>query len=133
MFPVFVVVVSTTVCCGCGCFSRSHLIIIILNHDTTKLLVEKESNVDDVIKHLYANPQSTHRGASAGFWRTFHHDRKIIVTITYKFVVCAPAEWADTLTLFHLYQYMYSVRKSSGEKTAVRWGNVLSPNLVAIV
>jgi hypothetical protein len=23
--------------------------------------------------------------------------------------VTAPAEWADTLTLFHLYQYMYSV------------------------
>ncbi len=30
-------------------------------------------------------------------------------TITYKVVVFAPAEWADTLTLFHLYQYMYSV------------------------
>ncbi len=32
-----------------------------------------------------------------------------IVTITYKVVVYAPAEWADTLTLFHLCQYMYSV------------------------
>jgi hypothetical protein len=31
------------------------------------------------------------------------------VTIAYKVAVCAPAEWADTLTLFHLYQYMYSV------------------------
>ncbi len=28
--------------------------------------------------------------------------------ITYKVAVYAPAEWADTLTLFHLYQYMYS-------------------------
>jgi hypothetical protein len=26
-----------------------------------------------------------------------------------KVAVYAPAEWADTLTLFHLYQYMYSV------------------------
>ncbi len=32
-----------------------------------------------------------------------------IVTITYKVAVYAPAEWADALTLFHLYQYMYSV------------------------
>jgi hypothetical protein len=47
--------------------------------------------------------------------------------------VCAPAEWADTLTLFHLYQYMHSVRKSSRKNAAVRWGNVLSPNLVANV
>jgi hypothetical protein len=31
------------------------------------------------------------------------------VTITSKVAVYAPAEWADTLTLFHLYQYMYSV------------------------
>jgi hypothetical protein len=30
-------------------------------------------------------------------------------TITYKVAVYAPAEWAGTLTLFHLYQYMYSV------------------------
>ncbi len=32
-----------------------------------------------------------------------------IVTITYKVAVYAPAEWADTLILFHLDQYMYSV------------------------
>jgi hypothetical protein len=31
------------------------------------------------------------------------------ITITYEVAVCAPAEGADTLTLFHLYQYMYSV------------------------
>jgi hypothetical protein len=30
------------------------------------------------------------------------------ITITSKVAVYAPAEWADTLTLFHLYQYMYS-------------------------
>jgi hypothetical protein len=35
----------------------------------------------------------------------FHY----IVTITYKVAVYAPAEWADTLILFHLDQYMYSV------------------------
>jgi hypothetical protein len=39
------------------------------------------------------------------------------VTITYKVAVCAPAEWADTLTLFHLYLYMYSV----GLKHASMW------------
>jgi hypothetical protein len=31
------------------------------------------------------------------------------ITITSKVGVYAPAEWADTLTLFHLYQYMHSV------------------------
>ncbi len=31
------------------------------------------------------------------------------ITITSKVAVYAPAEWADTLTLFHLFQYMYSV------------------------
>jgi hypothetical protein len=30
-------------------------------------------------------------------------------TITSKVAVYAPAEWADKLILFHLYQYMYSV------------------------
>jgi hypothetical protein len=30
-------------------------------------------------------------------------------TINSKVAVYAPAEWADTVTLFHLYQYMYSV------------------------
>ena len=29
------------------------------------------------------------------------------ITFTSKVAVYAPAEWADTLTLFHLYQYMY--------------------------
>jgi hypothetical protein len=29
------------------------------------------------------------------------------ITITSKVAVFAPAEWADTLTLSHLYQYMY--------------------------
>jgi hypothetical protein len=32
-----------------------------------------------------------------------------LVTITYKVAMYAPAERADTLTLFHLYNYMYSV------------------------
>jgi hypothetical protein len=33
----------------------------------------------------------------------------ITFTLTSKVAVYAPAEWEDTLTLFHLYQYMYSV------------------------
>jgi hypothetical protein len=43
------------------------------------------------------------------------------ITITSKVAVHAPAEWADTLTLFHLYQYMYSVgRTHSLEGEGVR-------------
>ncbi len=34
---------------------------------------------------------------------------RITFTLTSKVAVYAPAEWADTLTLFHLYQYVYSV------------------------
>jgi hypothetical protein len=33
-------------------------------------------------------------------------------TLTSKVAVYASAEWADTLTLFHLYQYMYYVIKT---------------------
>ncbi len=33
----------------------------------------------------------------------------ITFTLTTKVGVYARAEWADTLTLFHLYQYVYSV------------------------
>ncbi len=33
----------------------------------------------------------------------------ITFTLTSKVAVYAPAEWADTLILFHLYQYIYSV------------------------
>ncbi len=69
-----------------------------------------------------------HRVATAAFWRTFSDEGKIspgwwgwggghahppiiTFTLTSKVAVYAPAEWADTLTLFlfHLYQYMYSV------------------------
>jgi hypothetical protein len=37
----------------------------------------------------------------------------ITFTLTSKVAVYAPAEWADTLTLFHLYQYMYSVVRTT--------------------
>jgi hypothetical protein len=73
-----------------------------------------------------AQTQSTHRVANATSWRTFHHDGMVRVgvhaaplslylqyTITYKVVVYAPAEWADILTLFLHYPYMYSVVSSS--------------------
>ncbi len=36
------------------------------------------------------------------------------IAITYKVAVYAPAEWADTLTLFHLYLYMYSLFVTCG-------------------
>jgi hypothetical protein len=65
-------------------------------------------------------PQSTQSG-NGRFWRTFHHEGKIAwlvrvggarpppfttITITSKVAVYASAEGADTLTLFHLYQYI---------------------------
>jgi hypothetical protein len=59
-----------------------------------------------------------HRVETAAFWRTFSDEGKIwpwlvrvggarplplfTFTITSKVAVYAPAEWADTLTLFHL-------------------------------
>ena len=63
--------------------------------------------------------------ATAAFRRTFHPDGKKprLVKVSgckptpfyysyhplqpYNHAVCAPAEWAETLTLFHLYQYTY--------------------------
>jgi hypothetical protein len=39
--------------------------------------------------------------------------RVTISTITYKFVVYAPAERVDTLPLFLLYPYVYSVNKTT--------------------
>jgi hypothetical protein len=67
------------------------------------------------------------RVAMVTLWRTFHHEGKICPglrvggarpppftrsTITYKIAVCSPAERADTLPLFLLYPYMYSVSKT---------------------
>jgi hypothetical protein len=51
-----------------------------------------------------------HRVATTAFWRTFQAGEGggcttapfITFTITSKVAVYAPAEWADTLTLFHL-------------------------------
>ncbi len=54
---------------------------------------------------------TVHRVATAAFWRTFSDEGKIggarppplfTFTITNKVAVYAPAEWADTLTPFHL-------------------------------
>ncbi len=62
--------------------------------------------------------------ATATFWRIFHHDGKIspgqkgwecmpnpfhLIYRHIKVVEYAPVEWADTLPLFLLYLYMYSV------------------------
>jgi hypothetical protein len=75
---------------------------------------------------LITTEHRVHRVATSTFWCTFHHDGKIcpgwwgwgvgvrppafaISTITYKVVVYAPAERADTLPLFLFYTYMYSV------------------------
>jgi hypothetical protein len=73
----------------------------------------------------YGSDHRVHRVATAAFWRIFSHEGKIgpgcgegggctptpliTFTITSKVAVYAPAEWADTLTLFHLYKNMYSV------------------------
>jgi hypothetical protein len=66
-----------------------------------------------------------HKVATATFWSTLHHDKKkyvqagegagalpppfLVSTITYKVVMYTPAERADSLPLFLLYPYMYSV------------------------
>ncbi len=51
--------------------------------------------------------KSAQPGECGGCTPTLFH--YIYSTITYKVVVYAPAEWADTLPLFLLYPYMYSV------------------------
>ncbi len=62
-----------------------------------------------------------HRAATVDFWRTSHHDRKIstggCTPTPFHYIYhhvqssqrIAPTERADTLTLFHLYPYIYSV------------------------
>jgi hypothetical protein len=57
--------------------------------------------------------------AMATFWRTFHHLAGegggahpapfTLFTITYNVMMYSPAERAETLALFLLYPYMYSV------------------------
>jgi hypothetical protein len=69
----------------------------------------------DCANYLY---HRVYRVATAALWRTFHHEGKIspgwcvwgdarpppfiTFTITSKVTVYTSAEWADTLTLFHL-------------------------------
>jgi hypothetical protein len=44
----------------------------------------------------------------------------ITFSLTSKVAVYAPAEWADTLTLFHLYENMYSVPLKYAVKSTLR-------------
>ncbi len=53
----------------------------------------------------------------------------ITFTLTSKVAVSAPAEWADTLTLFHLYQYMYSVVETAANGDS-KSTNERGPSLV---
>jgi hypothetical protein len=54
----------------------------------------------------------------------------ITFTITSKIAVYAPAEWADTLTLFHLYENMYSVPETSAYWSEPEFLNILrSPRI----
>jgi hypothetical protein len=51
----------------------------------------------------------------------------ITFTLTSKVAVYAPTEWTDTLTLFHLYQYVYPVyRADCGTVQTVLLGAVHS-------
>ncbi len=74
--------------------------------------------------YLFERPSNRVHRVATSAWRTFSDVGKIspgwwgggarpppliTFTLTSKVAVYAPAEWADTLTLFHLYQYMYSV------------------------
>jgi hypothetical protein len=54
-------------------------------------------------------------------------------TITSKVAVYAPAEWADTLTLFHLYQYMYSVVYALAERADTLPLFLLYPYIYSVV
>ncbi len=77
--------------------------------------------------------------ATAAFWSTFYHGGKIvpvegarpppfiILTITCKVAVFAPAEWADTLNPISSYQYMYSVVTPT---TAGRSTNLTFPSIL---
>jgi hypothetical protein len=72
-----------------------------------------QTNFGDLAPYLTYGPvHRVHKVATAAFWRTFSDEGKIgarpspliTFTITSKVAVYryAPAEWADTLTLFHL-------------------------------
>jgi hypothetical protein len=49
------------------------------------------------------------------------------ITITSKVAVYAPTEWANTLTLFHLYHYMYSVDDTLGRVRKI-WAVMAAPS-----
>jgi hypothetical protein len=72
------------------------------------------------MKPCRQKPLSTHRVATAAFMMEkfaqtgecggAHPPPFNKVTIMNKVAVYAPTEWADTLTLFHLYKYMLCAR-----------------------
>jgi hypothetical protein len=68
------------------------------------------------------------QAGESGGWGTARPPSFTTVTITYKVAVYAPAEWADTLTLFHLY-HMYSV---SGKARASRYKHRPSTSLLEL-
>jgi hypothetical protein len=62
--------------------------------------ISKPPMPEDVVRIFHRDRvhHRVHRVATAAFWRTFSDT----FTLTSKVAVYAPAEWADTLTLFHL-------------------------------
>ncbi len=83
---------------------RNSLVLIRVNVQATEYteLQPLHSGVHSVMRVKLAL-------AGEGGGCTAHPPPLITFTITSKVAVYAPAEWANTLTLFHLYQYMYSV------------------------
>jgi hypothetical protein len=84
--------------------------------DVSNLTTERRTAALPRSAHGYGH--RVHRVATAAFWHTFHHEGKIspglvrvggerplpfiTFTIASKVAAYAPAEWAVTLTLFHL-------------------------------
>jgi hypothetical protein len=57
----------------------------------------------------------------------------ITFTLTSKVAVYAPAELADTLSLFHLYQYVYSVGPTFGDFVTIRTEGSMQDVSVAVI
>ncbi len=84
-------------------FSKSNFLRVSSRHLYLKfnLLAAGQTEKKRNRKEGFRWPQSTRRVAMATFWRTFHHDGRIIPapfavsTITYRVVVYTPAERAD--------------------------------------
>ncbi len=105
---------------------------MFLSDDTTFRLLQTSETIHVISLTSVSADYRVHRVATAAFWRTFSDEGNpswlvrvggarppplITFTLTSKVAVYAPPDWEDTLTLFHLYQYMYSVARTIEDNT----------------